>query len=209
VTEMRVVHLVRHGEVYNPDAVLYGRLPGFGLSQRGIEQAELAARFLAERDIGYIVSSPLERAQQTAQPLARKLGLPVAIDERLIEAGNYLEGKQVVDAQGLLTDPSNWKYLRNPLRPSWGEPYLEIAQRVLAATRDARDAADGHDAVCVSHQLPIWVARRYVEGKRLFHDPRRRQCALGSVTAFTFVGDVVVRVDYVEPAGSTSGVAGA
>ncbi|HKF35245.1 MAG TPA: histidine phosphatase family protein [Jatrophihabitantaceae bacterium] len=206
---MRVVHLVRHGEVYNPDAVLYGRLPGFGLSQRGIEQAELAARFLAERDIGYIVSSPLERAQQTAQPLARKLGLPVAIDERLIEAGNYLEGKQVVDAQGLLTDPSNWKYLRNPLRPSWGEPYLEIAQRVLAATRDARDAADGHDAVCVSHQLPIWVARRYVEGKRLFHDPRRRQCALGSVTSFTFVGDVVVRVDYVEPAGSTSGVAGA
>lgn len=209
MTEMRVVHLVRHGEVYNPDAVLYGRLPGFGLSQRGIEQAELAARFLAERDIGYIVSSPLERAQQTAQPLARKLGLPVAIDERLIEAGNYLEGKQVVDAQGLLTDPSNWKYLRNPLRPSWGEPYLEIAQRVLAATRDARDAADGHDAVCVSHQLPIWVARRYVEGKRLFHDPRRRQCALGSVTSFTFVGDVVVRVDYVEPAGSTSGVAGA
>jgi broad specificity phosphatase PhoE len=206
---MRVVHLVRHGEVYNPDAVLYGRLPGFGLSQRGIEQAELAARFLAERDIGYIVSSPLERAQQTAQPLARKLGLPVAIDERLIEAGNYLEGKQVVDAQGLLTDPSNWKYLRNPLRPSWGEPYLEIAQRVLAATRDARDAADGHDAVCVSHQLPIWVARRYVEGKRLFHDPRRRHCALGSVTSFTFVGDVVVRVDYVEPAGSTSGVAGA
>jgi broad specificity phosphatase PhoE len=206
---MRVVHLVRHGEVYNPDAVLYGRLPGFGLSQRGIEQAELAARFLAERDIGYIVSSPLERAQQTAQPLARKLGLPVAIDERLIEAGNYLEGKQVVDAQGLLTDPSNWKYLRNPLRPSWGEPYLEIAQRVLAATRDARDAADGHDAVCVSHQLPIWVARRYVEGKRLFHDPRRRQCALGSVTSFTFVGDVVVRVDYIEPAGSTSGVAGA
>ena len=209
MTEMRVVHLVRHGEVYNPDAVLYGRLPGFGLSQRGIEQAELAARFLAERDIGYIVSSPLERAQQTAQPLARKLGLPVAIDERLIEAGNYLEGKQVVDAQGLLTDPSNWKYLRNPLRPSWGEPYLEIAQRVLAATRDARDATDGHDAVCVSHQLPIWVARRYVEGKRLFHDPRRRQCALGSVTSFTFVGDVVVRVDYVEPAGSTSGVAGA
>jgi hypothetical protein len=57
--------------------------------------------------------------------------------------------------------------------------------------------------------LPIYVARRYVQGQRLFHDPRRRQCALGSVTSFTFVGDVVVRVDYVEPAGSTSGVAGA
>jgi broad specificity phosphatase PhoE len=209
VTELRVVHLVRHGEVHNPDRVLYGRLPGFGLSQRGIEQAELAARFLAERDIGCIVSSPLERAQQTAQPLARKLGLPVAIDERLIEAGNHLEGKQVAGGQGLLRDPSNWKYFRNPLRPSWGEPYIEIVQRVLAATRDARDAADGHDAVCVSHQLPIWVTRRYAEGQHLYHDPRRRQCALGSVTSFTFVGDVVVRVEYVEPAGSTSGVAGA
>ena len=209
MTDLRVVHLVRHGEVYNPRRVLYGRLPGFGLSQRGIEQAELAARFLAERDIGYIVSSPLERAQQTAQPLARKLGLPVAIDERLMEADNHLEGKQVAGGQGLFTDLSNWKYFRNPLRPSWGEPYLEIANRVLAATRDARDAAQGHEAVCVSHQLPIWVTRRYVQGKRLFHDPRRRQCALGSVTSFTFVGDVVVRVDYVEPAGSTSGVAGA
>jgi broad specificity phosphatase PhoE len=206
---MNVVHLVRHGEVYNPHRVLYGRLPGFTLSQRGIEQAELAARFLAERNIGYIVSSPLERAQQTAQPLARKLGLPVAIDERLIEAGNHLEGKQVAGGPGLLTDVSNWKYFRNPLRPSWGEPYTEIAQRVLAATRDARDAADGHEAVCVSHQLPIWVTRRYVQGQHLFHDPRRRQCALGSVTSFTFVRDVVVRVDYVEPAGSTSGVAGA
>lgn len=209
MTDLRTVHLVRHGEVYNPDRVLYGRLPGFGLSQRGIEQAELAARFLAERDIGYVVSSPLERAQQTAQPLARKLGLPVAIDERLIEAGNHLEGKPVAGGHGLLRDPSNWKYFRNPLRPSWGEPYLDIAQRVLAATRDARDAADGREAVCVSHQLPIWVARRYVQGQHLYHDPRRRQCALGSVTSFTFVGDVVVRVDYAEPAGSISGVAGA
>ncbi len=209
MTDLQVVHLVRHGEVYNPRRVLYGRLPGFGLSQRGIEQAELAARFLAERDIAYIVSSPLERAQQTAQPLARKLGLPVAIDERLTEADNHLEGKQVAGGQGLFTDLSNWKYFRNPLRPSWGEPYLEIAHRVLGATKDARDAAEGHEAVCVSHQLPIWVTRRYVQGKRLFHDPRRRQCGLGSVTSFTFVGDVVVRVEYVEPAGSTSGVAGA
>lgn len=202
---MQVVHLVRHGEVYNPDRVLYGRLPGFGLSERGVEQAKLAAAYLlssAERDIGYIVSSPLERAQQTAQPLASKLGLPVEIDERLIEAANHLEGKRVAGGKGLLTDPSNWKYFRNPVRPSWGEPYLEIAQRVLAAARAARDGGAGREAVCVSHQLPIWVARRYVEGQRLFHDPRRRQCALGSVTSFTFADDVVVRVEYAEPAGA-------
>ena len=199
---LRVVHLVRHGEVHNPDRVLYGQLPGFGLSERGVEQAKLVAAFLAERDIGYIVSSPLERAIQTAQPLASKLGLPIDTDERLIEAGNRLEGKQVAEGKGLLADPSNWKYFRNPIRPSWGEPYVDIAQRVLAAARDARDKANGHEAVCVSHQLPIWVARRYVEGERLFHDPRKRQVALGSVTSFTFVADVVVRVEYAAPAGS-------
>jgi broad specificity phosphatase PhoE len=200
--ETRVVHLLRHGEVYNPDHVLYGRLPGFHLSEHGVEQAKLAAAFLEERDIRYIVSSPLERAQQTAQPLAAELGLPIETDERLIEADNHLQGKQVAGGRGLFTDPSNWKYFRNPLRPSWGEPYDEIAHRVLAAARAARDAADDHEAVCVSHQLPIWVARRYVEGHRLYHDPRRRQCALGSVTSFTFVNDVVVRVDYAEPAGA-------
>lgn len=197
-----VVHLVRHGEVYNPDRVLYGRLPGFHLSERGVEQAKQTAAFLAERDIAFIVSSPLERAQQTAQPLAAELGLAVATDERLIEADNHLQGKQVAGGRGLFTDPTNWKYFRNPVRPSWGEPYADIAARVLLAARTARDAADGHEAVCVSHQLPIWVARRYVEGQRLFHDPRKRQCALASVTSFTFINDVVVRVDYAEPAGA-------
>lgn len=197
------VHLVRHGEVTNPDHILYGRLPGFRLSPHGVEQARLAAAFLAERDIGYIVASPLERARETAEPLAAKFGLPIETDERLIEAENHLSGKQVAGGKGLLTDASNWKYFRNPFRPSWGEPYLQIATRVLAAVRTAREAADEHEAACVTHQLPIVVARRYVEGKRLFHDPRRRQCALGSVTSFTFVADVVVRVEYAEPAGAT------
>ncbi len=207
----RIVHLLRHGEVYNPDRVLYGRLPGFHLSQHGLDQAEQAADFLAARDIDYVVSSPLERAQQTAQSLAKRLGLPVEVDERLIEAENHLEGKHVAGGPGLFTDTANWKYLRNPLRPSWGEPYLQIAERVLAATLAARDASDGREAVCVSHQLPIVAARRYVEGKRLFHDPRKRQCALASVTSFTFVDDVVVRVGYAEPAGATpsGAVAGA
>jgi broad specificity phosphatase PhoE len=212
LNRLRVVHLVRHGEVWNPDRVLYGRMNGFHLSPRGEEQAWAAARFLAARDIGYLVSSPLERARQTASPLGELLGLPTHVDARLIEAENKLEGRPVAGGKGLLTDPRIWPQLINPLRPSWGEPYREIAQRVLAATRAARDAAgDTAEAVCVSHQLPIVAARRYVEGKRLAHDPRRRQCALASVTSFTFVGDVVVRVDYAEPAGATpaGSVAGA
>lgn len=196
------VHLLRHGEVDNPDRVLYGRMPGFVLSDLGVAQAKLAAEYLAERDIGYLVSSPLERALQTAAPLADALGLTVAVDERLIEADNKLQGRTVAGGKGLFTDLSNWKYFGNPFRPSWGEPYVEVAQRVLAAARAARDAAGNREAVCVSHQLPIVAVRRFVEGKRLFHDPRKRQCSLASVTSFTFAGDEVVRVDYVEPAAS-------
>jgi broad specificity phosphatase PhoE len=196
-----VVHLLRHGEVHNPGRVLYGRLPGFRLSALGEAQAKVVGEFLAGRPVGYLVSSPLERAKQTAEPLAGALGLEVEVDERLIEADNRLEGRAVAGGKGLLTDLSNWKYFTNPVRPSWGEPYAHIAVRVLAAARAARDAApDGTDAVCVSHQLPIVCARRAAENKRLFHDPRRRQCSLASVTSLTFDGDRIVRVDYAEPA---------
>ena len=199
---MTVVHLLRHGEVHNPDRVLYGRLPGFRLSALGEKQAQLAADWLARRDLGYLVSSPLERARQTAEPLAAATGLDVAVDERLIEAANHLEGRHVAGGKGLFTDPANWKYYRNPFRPSWGEPYAQVAARVLAAARAARDAAGVREAVCITHQLPIVCARRAAEGRRLFHDPRHRQCGLASVTSFTFDGDEIVRIDYAEPAAS-------
>jgi broad specificity phosphatase PhoE len=195
-----VVHLLRHGEVHNPDGVLYGRLPGFRLSDLGQRQAQAAADWLSRRDITHLVSSPLERARQTAAPLATAASLPVAVDDDLIEAANEFEGRPVAGGKNLLKDPSHWKYLRNPVRPSWGEPYTEIAARVLAAARRARDRAGAGEAVCVSHQLPIVCARRSAEGLRLFHDPRRRQCALASVTSLTFDGDTIVGVEYNEPA---------
>jgi broad specificity phosphatase PhoE len=203
------VHLLRHGEVHNPERVLYGRLPGFRLSELGVRQAQAAADWLAQRDVGYLVSSPLERAQQTAAPLAAATGLEVALDDRLLEAENFLQGRPVAGGKGLFKDPSNWRYFRNPLRPSWGEPYAQIATRVLAAARAARDKADGRDAVCVSHQLPIVCARRRAEGQRLFHDPRRRQCNLASVTSITFDGDAIVGVEYVEPAAALPSGTGA
>jgi len=209
---MRVVHLLRHGEVWNPDNILYGRLDGFLLSPRGEEQAKAAAEYLATHDIGYLVSSPLERAVQTARPVGELFGLPTHLDVRLIEAETKLQGRRVAGGKALLADPRNWRHFLNPLRPSWGEPYVDIAMRVLAAARAARDhAGDSAEAVCVSHQLPIVAARRYAEGRPLAHDPRRRQCALGSITSLTFSGDVVVRVDYAEPAGATpaGSVAGA
>jgi broad specificity phosphatase PhoE len=201
--ETTVVHLLRHGQVFNPDGVLYGRLPGFRLSEAGEAMAEKAALWFLGKDVAHLVSSPLERAQQTAAPIARELDLPVQLDERLIEAGNAFEGLRVAGGRGVFRSPANWWKLRNPVRPSWGEPYVEIAARMLAAVEAARDAARGHAAVCVSHQLPIWTVRMHLEGRRYVHDPRRRECALASVTSVTYVGDRFVGVDYAEPAGAT------
>jgi broad specificity phosphatase PhoE len=202
------VHLLRHGEVFNPGKVLYGRLPGFRLSEAGVAMAELAARHLAGRDITYLASSPLRRAQETARPIAEEFGLDVVIDERLIEAGNAFEGQRVLGHGGVLKHPKSWPKFRNPLQPSWGEPYQQVAQRMLAATLRARDRAEGHEAVCVSHQLPIVCLRRYAEGKRLWHDPRYRQCSLVSITSLVFNDDKIVGVEYAEPAGSTPNLLG-
>ena len=206
VSEPRVpvttlVHLVRHGEVHNPEKVLYGRLDGYHLSELGHEMAELTSQWLAPRDVTHLVSSPLERAQETMAPIADKLGLPVTLDERVIEAGNDFEGMTVGSNPKQLMQPRFWPKLTNPFRPSWGEPYDEIAARMDAAIRDARDAASGHEAVIVSHQLPVWTARRFAEGKRLWHDPRSRECTLASVTTIEFIDDEITDVRYTEPAG--------
>jgi broad specificity phosphatase PhoE len=195
-----IVHVLRHGEVYNPDGILYGRLPGFVLSPLGEQMAKVAAQALAGRDVTHLVSSPMERAQQTAEPFAELFKVPVTIDERLIESENYFEGKKVGVGDGAFRHPRYWHKLRDPFTPSWGEPYLRVAQRMYAAVLAAREAAEGHEAVCVSHQLPIWTLRRYLERKRLWHDPRRRQCALASLTSFHFDGVKLAGIGYEDPA---------
>jgi broad specificity phosphatase PhoE len=200
MSESTIVHLLRHGEVENPRHVLYGRLPGFHLSANGLEMAAAAADFFAERAVVALFSSPLERAQETARPVAERLGLEIVTDDRLIEAANHFEGLTFGVGDGSLRRPVHWPYLINPFRPSWGEPYRAVATRMLAAVAAARAAAAGAEAVCVSHQLPIWVTRRMAEGKRLWHNPVVRECALGSVTSFTYSGDRLTGVSYAVPA---------
>jgi broad specificity phosphatase PhoE len=196
------VHLVRHGEVHNPDGVLYGRIPGYRLSDRGQEMARRVAEHLvgAGRDVVAVVASPLQRAQETAAPVAQGFGVATATDERLIEAGNSFEGTTIGSRPGQLAHPRYWKLLWNPLRPSWGEPYADQVTRVRAAVDDARRAYAGHEVVLVSHQLPVWVTRRSYEGGPLAHDPRRRQCALASMTSLRFDGETFVGLHYTEPA---------
>lgn len=196
--ERTLVHLVRHGEVHNPEKVLYGRLPGYRLSARGRAMAQVVAEHLRDRDVVHVVASSLTRAQETAEPIAAAHGLAITTDDRVIEAGNSFEGEKV--ALGTFLRPGSLRRMYDVRRPSWGEPYADIAARMEAAVAAARTAAAGHEAVIVSHQLPIWVMRSVVEGRHLWHDPRSRICSLASVTTLAYAGTELTALSYAEPA---------
>lgn len=193
-----LIHLVRHGEVHNPTGVLYGRIEGYHLSDRGHRMADLAAASLNGRPITGLWASPLLRTQESAAPWALRFGLEIVNDERLIEPPNVFEGVNI--RRELRRRPLLARHLVNPLRPSWGEPFVSIRNRMMAAVADIHEAAEGGEAVVVSHQLPIWMVARTVQGKRLATDPRRRRCSLSSITTITKQGGRFVEVDYQEPA---------
>ena len=195
------VHVLRHGEVENPNKILYGRQPGWYLSARGQEMAATLGEWSKSIDLGALHVSPLQRAQETAAPIAAAHKIAITTDERLIEAANIFEGKSFELGSGILKHPSSWRHLYNPWKPSWGEPYVEQINRMLAAVFAAKDAANGKDAICVSHQLPIWILRSAIENRRLLHDPRKRECTLASVTSIHFDSDGVISgTSYSEPA---------
>jgi broad specificity phosphatase PhoE len=199
------LHLVRHGEVHNPRGVLYGRLPNYRLSTAGRTMAREAARYLhgLGRPIESLVCSPLQRTQESAEPFAELFGIPPFVDGRVIEPTNVFEGKRMSRA---LLNPLNWRYLRRPEIPSWGEPYAQVIARMEAAMQDAWTRTPSGDAVIVSHQLPIWITHLHIAGLPARHDPRRRRCALSSVTSFERTGDVWVEVGYAEPAAAAGAV---
>jgi broad specificity phosphatase PhoE len=199
---MPTVHLVRHGHVHNPDGVLYGRLPSFRLSDTGRHMADAVAEYLVETGlpVARVIASPLQRAQETAEPIARAFGVSVDTEPRIIEAGNDYEGTPLQSGVKDFIHPRNWWRLRNPWLPSWGEPFKDQADRMWAAIHDAATATPDGDTVMVSHQLPIWVARSAYEGRSFLHDPRKRQCALASITSFRFEDGEPVEMTYATPA---------
>ncbi|UYN82817.1 MAG: histidine phosphatase family protein [Microcella sp.] len=192
------VHLVRHGEVHNPDRVLYGRLPEFRLSDLGQRMAAAAVTLLAGHSVTALYASPLQRTQESAAPWAEGFGLSIRTDERLIEPTNRFEGKRMNGRT--LADPRHWPLLVNPRKPSWGEPFADIAARMLAVMHEARESVDAGEVVMVSHQLPIWMAHRALAGEPLHHDPRKRRCSLSSVTSFAWADGRFTETDYQEPA---------
>jgi broad specificity phosphatase PhoE len=195
-----LIHLVRHGEVYNPEGILYGRIPGYHLSELGRSMAVAAATSMDRHPITALYASPLQRAQESAQPWAERFRLPITTDDRLIEPFNKFEGKRFEFGAAVLLHPRSWPWVLNPLKPSWGEAYDSVAGRMLAAIDDAHAAADGGEVVMVSHQLPIVMVQRSVSGKKLYHDPRKRRCRLSSITTLEKRDGRFVEVGYQDPA---------
>lgn len=199
-----MLHLVRHGEVHNPDGILYGRLPGYRLSELGHRMAEAAALELAgsDRAIARLIASPLERAQQSARPISSAFSLEIGTDERIIEPTNSFEGLKGSGPDSDFKKPRYWHRYWNPLRPSWGEPYRSIAHRVRDAMDEAWANTRGGDIVMVAHQSPIWIAHLDVAGESLFHNPAKRRCDLSSITSFEKRGERWFEVGYRSPAAS-------
>jgi broad specificity phosphatase PhoE len=193
-----VVHLIRHGEVHNPAGIRYGHLSGYGLSRRGEAQAQAAGRYLRGlgQPIAAMVSSPLERAIQTATLIQAELELPAfTVDDRLIEAPNQFDGRPRI-APFL---PWNWRELPNPFVPSWAEPFADVARRMQLAIAGERVRHPDTATVLVSHQAPIWLARHAFEVGWGPPWLTRVRCSHASITTLRFAGDRYVGETYWAP----------
>lgn len=210
------IHFVRHGEVHNPDHILYERLPGFHLSDRGRRMAEATARYLAAspqtNTAAAIYSSPLDRTRETAQAILTALNetrmarneepLELVTDQRIIEAGNNFRGTRIGHGEGALWRNGNWKLVTNLWKPSWGESYRQIAARVGAFAQEKVREHAGQQIIVVSHESPIWSYRHLLETGHPEHNMLLRHTALASVTSITYDSETgnVMSITYVDPA---------
>lgn len=212
------IHFIRHGEVFNPDHVLYERLPGFHLSQRGVRMADATGRYVAQspqmNTVAAVYCSPLERTRETAEHVVEALNrtrgqrgedpLRIVCDRRVIEARNEFRGKRIGYGDGALWKHGNWRLVTNLWKPTWGESYRQIASRMSAFAQDMIGRHAGEQIIVVSHESPIWSYRHMLETGHPEHNMLLRHTALASITSITYdcSNGKVMSITYVDPAGS-------
>lgn len=148
---MTTIYLVRHGEYENPGYVFPGRLPGFGLSDHGRQQVARLARFLTDKGITAIISSPLRRTRETAAIISDTLKLPIRFDLRLIEVRTVLDGTSMKPF-----DESGGELSYMPDQVAHGsESMTELADRMHRVLEEIRKAHKGKTVLVVSHGDPI------------------------------------------------------
>lgn len=152
-SSVTTISLVRHGRVENPEAVYYGRLPGFVLAEEGREQAEATGRFLAQDAVSAIYHSPMLRAAQTARIVRDQLAEPVPLVEcaLLNEIYSPYDGLSLAEMER-----RNWDFYHELPRPY--EQPEEVLARVLAFFERLRREHPGRHVVGVSHGDPIAFA---------------------------------------------------
>ena len=170
-----IVHLVRHGEVHNPDHVVYADLPGFGLSERGRRQATEVGDHLAERSITAVYASPLQRATETAAAIAVPHGIVVSTVPELTEWFLAQRWKGLPWEDLPTHRPGELEaYLGDPLHMYFSPESLEAL--ALRMSRSVEELAGRHadqEIVIVSHQDPVQAARLALTHRtlaRLNHD---------------------------------------
>ena len=157
------IYLVRHGDVHNPNAIMYERLPGFQLSDLGRKQAHDLGKFLADKKISTIYASPLERTHETANIIASyHPGIAIAYDERLLEVSTTARGKKVVDLEA-----EHWNFYTQKYLENGGEHLSDIWKRMSTVIREIVRKHKGQEIVVVSHGDPLMVAMVKHLGKRL------------------------------------------
>jgi broad specificity phosphatase PhoE len=198
-----VIHLLRHGLVYNPKKIIYGRLPGYHLAKIGFQMAENIANLSAKKNndlhnVTKIYSSPLLRAIQTATPISKQLNIRIYKDNRLTESDSYFAGKKVTFHT--LSQAAVKNYLKDPALPSWGEPHRWVQNRIVDIVNETVKKRAGKSTLLVSHQLPIWLGRLYYEHRKVgFFNSTIRQCTVGSLTSLYFNDDGSFNhVNYIE-----------
>ncbi len=165
----RTIHLVRHAEVDNPKGLVYASLPGFPLSPLGRRQAAETADMLAGKSPLAVVTSPLDRAVETASAIADAAGTSISIDERLTEwaLAERWAGAAWDDLPAIFPGEVE-AYLAQPTRLDFSSESIEsVATRVIESVRDHTSSAGRGDVVFVSHQDPVQATRLSLTGRPL------------------------------------------
>lgn len=199
---MTTIHFVRHGHVYNPEGILYGRLPNFRLSDEGVKQANAAADYLSQRPISAVYSSPQLRARQTASIIAeRHAPMLIHISEYINELLTDYQGYPIKELEAI-----DWEFYENVTPPN--ESPLDLIIRIKKFAQVVRTAYPQQEVIAVTHGDIVVFSMAWAENVSIDGEFKKRVSfergypATASITSLYFANDaqdVIPTMTYTVP----------